>query len=124
MHKQERNDHRSPEPTSPSEWQEVVNHSYAILILDYAVSQGLLEGARARRSRCLDLLRRGRAKGFLPQEDEVAAALVGVIATGRGGIGVWLGVADKLVPMLYERFFAQEEQQRQESVFFDFTEKY
>jgi hypothetical protein len=92
MHKQERNEHRSPEPASPSEWQEAVNHSYAILILDHAVSRGLLEGARAKRSRCLDLLRRGRSKGFLPQEGEVAAALVGVIATGRGGIGVRLAL--------------------------------
>jgi WD40 repeat protein len=39
-------------------------------------------------------------------------------------IKLWLGVADKLVPMLYERYFAQEEQPRQESVFFDFTKKY
>jgi hypothetical protein len=70
---------RLPDPSSPEEWREVVNLTYAMLVLDLAMSRGFIEGPRANKSRCLDLLRRGRSKGYLPQEPEAAAALFGMV---------------------------------------------
>jgi hypothetical protein len=70
---------RLPEPSSPEEWREVVNLTYAMLVLDLALSRGFIKGPRANKNRCLDLLRRGRSKGYLPQESEAAAALFDMV---------------------------------------------
>lgn len=79
---------RLPDPSSPEEWREAVNLSYAMLVLDLAISRGFIEGPGANKSRCLDLLRRGRSKGYLPQESEAAAALFGMVGHDHRCLGV------------------------------------
>jgi hypothetical protein len=75
---------KAPEPSTPGEWHEAVSFSYAMLVLDLAMSRGLVQGPRANKGRCLELLRRGRAKGYLPVETEATAALFGMIGNDPG----------------------------------------
>lgn len=79
---------RFPEPSSPEEWREAVNITYAMLVLDLAMSRGLIKGLRANKSRCLNLLRRGRSKGYMPQESDAAAALFSMVGHDLGSIRV------------------------------------
>jgi hypothetical protein len=79
---------KAPEPASPGEWREAVNFSYAMLVLDLAMSRGLVKGPKANKGWCLDLLRRGRAKGYMPGESEAAAALFGMVGHDPGSLEV------------------------------------
>jgi hypothetical protein len=91
----------SPAPNEPStdvEWQEAVDAAYAAVLIDAAVSLGLLEaGPRIDLSRCLQLIRRGKGLGFSPQR----AAVVRVIAVMVSGPHP--GFARRFAERLYER---------------------
>lgn len=83
-----------PEPSTSSEWAEVVTYSYAMLVLARASRLGLIEGPRVNTSRCYDLLRRGRNEGYLPKAEEVTTTLIGLL--GPRGVVDGVLLAQKL----------------------------
>lgn len=61
----------SVDPATPEEWQEAVDAAWFMLCLDAARQYGLITGGPGiNQARCEDLLRRGKALGYRPTDDE------------------------------------------------------
>jgi hypothetical protein len=57
------------DPQTPEEWQDAVNAADFFLQLDSARQYGLVTGGPdVNVARCVDILDRGRALGYVPQE--------------------------------------------------------
>jgi hypothetical protein len=68
------------DPNTPEEWQEAVDAAHAALMLQSARAYGLVRGGpEVNVSRCDEILERGRAIGFRPNEDAVERFLRGSI---------------------------------------------
>jgi len=62
---------RGQYPRTPEQWQFAVDGAYACLLLDSARQYGLVTGGpHVKVDRCVELLARGAAKGFVPDEDK------------------------------------------------------
>lgn len=69
------------DPRFPVEWQEAVNGARLLLLVDAMRQYGLVTGGpKPNVARCDEILRRGRRKGYAPQEDVVERALVDLCA--------------------------------------------
>jgi hypothetical protein len=56
------------DPATPEQWQVVVNLAQACLLLDDSRLYGLIQGGPdIDRARCLDILARGKAQGWVPR---------------------------------------------------------
>lgn len=57
------------DPTTPEEWQEAVDQANLLLALDSCKQYGLLEGGpKINFDRCVELLEKGKALGYIPKE--------------------------------------------------------
>lgn len=71
------------EPATPAEWQDAVDASNALLVLNTALTHRLVAGGpKVRVARAEDLLRRGRALGYRPDRSAVETMARGYAAAG------------------------------------------
>jgi hypothetical protein len=67
------------QPTTPAEWQEVVNMAEAMLLVDSARQYGLITGGpKVNAERCHQLLDDGREFGFRPKKADVDRIIQGL----------------------------------------------
>jgi len=69
----------SRDPTTPEEWQAVVDGAYVMLIIEKARGYGFVDGGgpTVNVARCEDVLARGRALGYRPKRSVLAVAAEG-----------------------------------------------
>lgn len=67
-------------PRNAREWQEAVDHAHVLFLLDSARQYGLVEGGPSVKvDRSIEILKRGKSKGFIPARDCVEK----ILAQGR-----------------------------------------
>jgi hypothetical protein len=71
------------DPATPAEWQDAVEWAETCLLLESAIAYGLVVGGpKVDGDRCVELLKRGAARGYVPTSAGVDARIA---ALARGG---------------------------------------
>lgn len=73
------------EPKTVAEWQEALDQAEMLLRLDACRLYGLITGGpKVNVDRCVELLRRGKAKGYLPSEAGVMEQVGNLLGVNGG----------------------------------------